>query len=546
MNIKNIFKKWFGNVTECILCLIAAVVAVGVTFIVYEQDTGAPTPREMTVLQNDTLQFFKLPGLDYKLYNFGNKKVKLPKQAFVKKGEKVTVLGAVKANSSYEARFVVRKSDGTQGMLSQLTLERKGIIVHADEKHGLEVGDSIEVVSLTKSGQSPKTTVRKLSNDSIIKDVRATYYVTETINEWNEHLMQLDGNTLCSFRKFEEQYLKPQSDSSLLQIPTYTMVEYKDTLHVVIPLKVFDPATGTFFLPIMKYGKDGSCLGYDKKTYKTHYNAWLLKWLPGADWVFEQPWMTVVLNESMHQSDDMQTKGTITGTWGTIIGIVTICVLAILFIIWIGSWGIVVPLILNGLMGFRYIYYIFNNTILGFVIVLLTLAWAYICTILMLSYTYWFVYIPVILVTEVWMLRITYGLLSVRCSKCGRLHTIHEIDCELTEEEESDWVHESRFNKTVKSWKERYTTYTPVDHYVVETRNGVEMSRRHTGTSKTNVQQHTIQHGTDLYDDYEVKYRYSYYKITMQCSECENLTYRNEVEQKEIERRYKGQHTESY
>lgn len=57
MNIKNIFKKWFGNVTECILCLIAAVVAVGVTFIVYEQDTGAPTPREMTVLQNDTLQF---------------------------------------------------------------------------------------------------------------------------------------------------------------------------------------------------------------------------------------------------------------------------------------------------------------------------------------------------------------------------------------------------------------------------------------------------------------------------------------------------------
>ena len=67
MNIKNIFKKWFGNVTECILCLIAAVVAVGVTFIVYEQDTGAPTPREMTVLQNDTLQFFKLPGLDYKL-----------------------------------------------------------------------------------------------------------------------------------------------------------------------------------------------------------------------------------------------------------------------------------------------------------------------------------------------------------------------------------------------------------------------------------------------------------------------------------------------
>lgn len=37
MNIKNIFKKWFGNVTECILCLIAAVVAVGVTFIVYER-----------------------------------------------------------------------------------------------------------------------------------------------------------------------------------------------------------------------------------------------------------------------------------------------------------------------------------------------------------------------------------------------------------------------------------------------------------------------------------------------------------------------------
>lgn len=25
MNIKNIFKKWFSNVTECILCLIAAI-----------------------------------------------------------------------------------------------------------------------------------------------------------------------------------------------------------------------------------------------------------------------------------------------------------------------------------------------------------------------------------------------------------------------------------------------------------------------------------------------------------------------------------------
>lgn len=39
MNMIIIFKKWCGNVTECILCLIAAVVAVGVTFIVYDQHT---------------------------------------------------------------------------------------------------------------------------------------------------------------------------------------------------------------------------------------------------------------------------------------------------------------------------------------------------------------------------------------------------------------------------------------------------------------------------------------------------------------------------
>ena len=52
-------------------------------------------------------------------------------------------------------------------------------------------------------------------------------------------------------------------------------------------MQIFDRESGKFFVPVMKY-KDGKLCERELETfYKTHMNAWLLKFLPGADWVYD-------------------------------------------------------------------------------------------------------------------------------------------------------------------------------------------------------------------------------------------------------------------
>ena len=96
------------------------------------------------------------------------------------------------------------------------------------------------------------------------------------------------------------------------------------------------------------------------------------------------------------------------------------------------------------------------------------------------------------------------------------------------------WNKEQEFRKvlgesrrTWKSWTEHTTTYTD-------------------GSKKTSTSDHKNHEEvtrTLLYDDYDVLYHVTVYKKTHECQFCGELEYTFDNKYKEIDRRYRGQHT---
>lgn len=531
-----------------ILCLVLALAALVATFVVYDKDTGMPEPVEMTVLQNDTLEFFGLEKLKTKRIARDNFR-SLPKRAMVRKGETVKVISAIKPDGSHAARFWIETSDGTRGLLNQTSLERRGFMIKetpiAEE---LNLGDSIEILDYKSDIFGGKSRVRELSTGKEFKNVPATHFVTHTIAGMDEHMLNLDAFTITTLRQFRNQYFEQDLEHCLAQgVEPFSVIEYADTIRVVLPYKVFSRGDGSFFRPTLKFAHDGKYLDWEWYEFSNHYNSWLLKWLPGAEWVFAQPWMTAVLNETMFKSEKLSKRTLLNahGILGTILALLIMIPIGLLFCVWLGSWGLVVPLLLIGLIRFRWLYLPFNNFSLRIFIVILSLAWAYICAILMLGYTWWYVYLPI---AAYLLYRVYDDLLDPvifsRCSKCGRLDSIKLISQELVKEEEM-WVDESRFDKQLNSWKEEYETY---DKEIVTTRTmqgNVEVNRR-TDEYKRNVKKHVVDHGTKQYNDFMVKYLYKLFRLTLECEACKDLTYDWHTTATKLEEKKVGQHTVTY
>lgn len=530
-----------------ILCFVLAVAAVVTTFIVYDKDTGAPDPVEMTVLQNDTLEFFGLQPLKTKRIARENFK-SLPKRAMVRKGETVKVIGAVKPDGTDEARFWIETVDGTRGLLDQTSLERKGIMIKTVKKEAeLNLGDSIEILDYKPDLFGGKSRVRDLATGTEYKDVPATHFVTHTVADMSEHMLNLEAFTILSSRQFKKLYHEQDLEHCLAQgVEPLSVIEYADTIRVVLPYKVFNRVDGSFFRPTLLYAHDGKYLDWEWYEYSNHYNSWLLSWLPGATWVFEQPWMTAVLNETMFQDMTLNRRTLLEpgNVMSTILTYLIMALVGVLFCLWLGSWGLVVPLLLIGLIRFRWVYLPFNNLALRIFIVVLSLAWAYISAILMLGYTWWYVYLPIAAYLLIKVYDLLDEVLCSRCDKCGRLDTIGLLSKELVKEEEA-WVDESRFDKQLKRWKETYETYDKEIVTTITKRNGVEVGRR-SDEYKKNVQKHEIDHGTKLYNDYKVKYLYRLYRLTWQCEACKNLTYDWETTATKLDEKQVGQHTVTY
>lgn len=539
----------------CNICFIGAIVAIIICIIPVGFEKGTPEPIEMTVLQPDTLILKGLGwrNMDIDIYTFNPKKDRLPKGSFVRKGEKVKVLSATEPEKAHTSRFWIEKEDGSRGFISQESLEIDGVMIKNLDEMGLESGDSIQIRRMKRiHGFAGLADIYCKRLDKVIENVKAEYFVTNTVWSMKDHLVrQYDAYTLMGMKKFTELYLNtPLKDLDQVGKPAKSIIMVNDTLNAAMPLSVFDPETGYFFAPTLYYNNAGECIGYHKSLdHFTHHNKWLLKLLPGAEWVYNQSWLTWAMSEPMFESSWLK-KYNLIESDSTIskilVAIPVIIILGLLFLIWLGSLGLVIPLILIGLVHFRHVYYPLSNTVLFFFILLLSLAWAYIVSILMFSYTYWYLYLPLaVFLLHYIISNILIPLLDDRCRKCKRIGTIDIIATELMKEWDTDWIEESELRMKVKTSVEKFKTWDEEVRTTIVKQGNIEISRR-SDTTKKNVQEHRIEHGYNIYDQYMVKYHVQLFRQTHQCRKCKDFFYTSYTEETEIGRKKVGEYTTNF
>ena len=278
--------------------------------------------------------------------------------------------------------------------------------------------DSEEVMLLIQTAKGE----RDLISNSIIPDE----LFQEILSELKKHAFSQSPGLFCR---------KTMTKAALDNIPLGISIEAMDSLLAPTrkavmedgvlkanysKIQVFDKETGRFYELYAKF-KDGGYCGSELHEQKTHGNAWLLKFLPGANWTYDHNIFNGMFSKKHFNSASFKPTTEIKGFLGKLMGF---AIVAVLFVIIFGFYAFI-PLLpaytFYGLLLFPPLFKPFDRTLTSIVVIVLTILGYYYVWLTFMPYMSFFL-MPIIMVPAAFF-GVAPLLSDDICKKCRYMET---------------------------------------------------------------------------------------------------------------------------
>lgn len=320
--------------------------------------------------------------------------------------------------------------------------------------------------------------------------------------------------------------------------PARYVVNHKGTLYASYPVWVIDTSDGKRHLPTVIYDKEGVAQSYVNEDTEKRATFFVKLW-PFLGTIMDSPLGNSIIEGSMYQSLP-SAKGDASLVM-KILAFVVMAIYLVFVLLWLYATPMIPVLLMGVLMHWPKIFYPLNNKVLSIIIIAVSVVSAYCWTALLLAWgIMWLFLIPlpfVVLFIQTFVCSPLYAdSPSRRCIKCRNIESMEYVDSEYDHEYQK-WMRETKYVKNLNKFQERWKTWTNVT---------TRYSDGSTRVSQENVQYHTQNYTTDLYDDYNVLYNIKVYKNNYSCAACGQHEHNFSEEYHEIDRKYMGTHQETH
>ena len=305
-------------------------------------------------------------------------------------------------------------------------------------------------------------------------------------------------------------------------------------------MEVFDKKTGRFYEPTMKF-KDGKYCGCIlTPDRKTHMNAWLLRILPGAEWVYDHNVFNIGSQKKGFSKADLREKETVTAKDNFLVWLMMVAIAILLFVA-IFAFYAFIPMLpaytFYGLLLFPPLFKPFNETLTRIAVITLTVLGYYYCWLTFMPYMSYFL-MPVIMIPAA-IFAIEQLLCDEICRKCRYMNRMVLDHQELIKQYITNRTENktrrigSRKTGSHKTWKE--TTYREKNQTTGE------VLREY--TNKSDEKNFTDYEDTYRTDSYNCIYHVKVYKKYYMCEVCGDITTSIGEEWELMSKDYKGSST---
>ena len=287
-------------------------------------------------------------------------------------------------------------------------------------------------------------------------------------------------------------------------------------------MEVFDKGSGRFYKPVMKF-QNGEYCGCELVPYrKTHLNAWLLKILPGAEWVYDHNVFNIDFQKKAFGKLALKDAKEVT-LKDNFFEYIMVLAVAILLLVIVFAFYVFIPMLpaytFYGLMLFPPLFKPFSEKMLSIVVTVLAVLGYYYCWLTFMPYMSFFI-MPFLMYPAA-TLAIEPLLGDALCSKCRYMNYDVLDHTEFLGEHYTNRVEDkrrkvgSRKVATRQTWKETTTT----------TKNSVSGQILNQYTNKSDVKNYTDYEDTYRTDSYACKYLVKSYRDYYRCEVCGTITY---------------------
>lgn len=435
---------------------------------------------------------------------------------------------AVKTAKSNYDHFTVKKGETVKILGAEFVVSR----VH-------EKGEGRSVMLLVQTAKGER--------DLISKDIIPEEMFQEILPELKKHTYATTPGLFCR---------KTMTKAALDSIPLGISIEAMDSL--LYPTKkayiengmlkadyrkmqIFDKSTGKFSSLYVNF-KDGRYVSNELPEQGAHMNAWLLKFLPGTNWVYDHNILNYGFSKKAFGRSQLKDGVTVAkfGDGHFLRNLMGLALLVLFFVVIFG-FNVFIPMLpaytFYGLLTFPPLFKPFDRILTDiFVFVLTALAYYYIWLTYM-PYMSFFI-MPVLLIPAA-MFAISPLLDDDICDRCRYMNT-YEFDHEEFLREYDTERDESNTSKVGSRITGRRQTWDNVTHTTKNAYTGQVVSQY---TNKENIKNFTDYEDTYQTDSYHRKYHVKVYRDYYKCEVCGTIRTRERKESKLISSQYLGSST---
>lgn len=307
-------------------------------------------------------------------------------------------------------------------------------------------------------------------------------------------------------------------------------------------MQIFDKSTGKFS-SLYVFFKNGKYVSNELHEQRTHMNAWLLKFLPGIDWVYDHNILNYGFSKKAFGRSQLKKRAVIaTFGDGHFLRNLMALVLLVVFFVVIFGFNVFIPMLpaytFYGLLTFPPVFKAFNRTLTDIVVIGLTV----------LSYYYiWLTYMPYMSFFFMPILMIPAAMVAIRplldrddiCDRCKYMNTSAFDHEELLGEYDTE-RDESSTSKVGSRITGRRQTWDNITHTTKNAYSGRIISQY---TNKTNIKNYTDYEDTYKTDQYHRKYHIKVYKDYYKCEVCGTIITFERKDSTLLSSQHLGSHT---
>lgn len=460
----------------------------------------------------------------------------------INKGDSVTILGQKK--SSYGINFWIETKSGQRGFAPQDAFDDQAI-VYKEKKvdNGLTVknGEIVTVIGLSdKEGGHIRYDIK--TQDGKTGTVKADGIISKKGFELAKYKLNDRRAIYMSKNKFERLYIGKTFEDSENKFGNALIISNKNGQKAALyDLRVFDKKDGKFYNPTIEF-EDNVAKSYSLEKARNMRNSWFLKndiflkYLPLSDKILDVDFFAFLIKGNTFER--LISADYTNSAFNKVTSIIKAIFLGLAALLWFFITNLTIPLLLFGILKFRYPLIFLGNRLVPMTLLIIGIATSYIWIVLGLSYRLlWWFFLPIIIYVFLYFFRKLREFFDEfpdnRCPDCKRLYSINFFTKTL-QSEEKEWRPKEDRAELLDSYTERWQTGDKVTTYDQYS----DGSRRNFQTKIENIQNHSRTIKTYKYNVFNVLYMVRKYQHTYKCNGCGYEQYKHTEELEELDRKF--------